>query len=527
MGKAKVIRELEKNKALSGYLFIRGFLVTDMDGLDLSGHPFYGNWHRQRLGGRLYVYSHHLTAVTLLEHEEAVFFMLGHAYNPFTMEHRESALLQRIAEAYGNEGFQEKLDELTGVFVFGVYAQGKLTFLVDPSGMQSACHGSINGYFFLSSHAQLAADLCGLEMAAFVKKLTAYKWYGRVMGPYLPADLTSFEPLKRVVPNISYTWDGTATAHRRFYPLKTLEIARDEEAYGKVIAEAAAILKNSMALVARKWERPAISLTGGIDSNTTFAAANGLYERFTAFTYVAAPKETIDAEAAEKIAKRFAVKHTLYSIPETADELPDYDAIAAIIAHNNAYAAIPSAHEMRKRVYLMRHLEADVEVKSWVSETIRAYWYKHYGRQSMPPLSAKLFRNLYKIFLLNRPLAHEVDKVFARYIADYEYAKVPVQYPPADLHFNEVTWGSWGGMNISEMKIYVDLTFIYNNRKFLDLLFRVPLDRRISDRHHLDMKKILNPELAEMGIRVVNMKETRLRSFLLNLVFSVNMALPF
>ena len=37
MGKAEVIREMENNKALSGYLFIRGFLVTDMDGLDLSG----------------------------------------------------------------------------------------------------------------------------------------------------------------------------------------------------------------------------------------------------------------------------------------------------------------------------------------------------------------------------------------------------------------------------------------------------------------------------------------------------------
>ena len=58
-------------------------------------------------------------------------------------------------------------------------------------------------------------------------------------------------------------------------------------------------------------------------------------------------------------------------------------------------------------------------------------------------------------------------------------------------------------MRISEMKYCFDITFAYNNRKFLDLLFRVPLDKRISDQHHLDMKKYLNPELGEMGIRVV------------------------
>ena len=66
---------------------------------------------------------------------------------------------------------------------------------------------------------------------------------------------------------------------------------------------------------------------------------------------------------------------------------------------------------MRKRIYLEKELQYDVEIKSWVSETIRAYWYKHYGRKSMPALSAKLFRNLYKIFITNRSLAHKIDKV--------------------------------------------------------------------------------------------------------------------
>ena len=134
---------------------------------------------------------------------------------------------------------------------------------------------------------------------------------------------------------------------------------------------------------------------------------------------------------------------------------------------------------------------------------------------------------MYKIFIANRGLAHKIDKVFAKYIEDFEYAKIPAQYPSADMHYNEVTWGSWGGMNISEMKYCFDITFIYNNRKFLDLLFKVPLERRISDQHHLDMKKYLNKELFDMNIRVVNMKETKFRAFALNVIFTINSWLPF
>ena len=132
-----------------------------------------------------------------------------------------------------------------------------------------------------------------------------------------------------------------------------------------------------------------------------------------------------------------------------------------------------------------------------------------------------------KIFIFNRRLAHKIDKLFAEYIDKYEYEKIPLSYPPADMHYNEVTWGSWGGLNITEMKYCFDITIIYNNRRFFDLMFRVPLEKRISDEHHLDMKRYLNPDLANMNIRVVNMKETKFRAKALNVIFTINSRLPF
>lgn len=516
---------LNSRSDLRKYLFIRGFLLTDRANLNLSEFPFYENWKKEALGGYV-AYVHRLTGFHSVEQGGRQFFLFGHSYNPFTEEIDEAVQLKRIADAYGSDVYQDRIDELTGVFAYGVIENSNITFLADPAGMQSAYFGCIDGHFYLTSHSQLIGDICHLQRSDLTEELLSYRWYYRVMGAYLPADMTQFDEVKRIVPNIAYTFAGSEVRHQRFYPLKPLSPIKSETEYWDIIREGANILKTNMRLVTEKWNNPQISLTGGIDSNTTFAAANGVYDKIKTFSYLSAKKEEIDVNAAEKIAGHFNVPWTLYRIPDDEESLRDYAEIAAIIDHNNGFITRRKGNECRKRVYLTEHLDCDVEVKSWVSETIRGYWYKHYGRSKMPPLSSKLFRNLYKIFLLNRHLAHKIDAVFEKYIRDFEYEKIPDCYPPADMHYNEVTWGSWGGLNISEMKIYSDITMIYNNRKFLDLMFRVPLKKRISDRHHLDMKRILNRELYDMNIRVVNMKETRLRAFLLNVIFTANMVLP-
>ena len=516
---------LSEHEGLQDDLFIRGFLITDREIADTDSFPFYGNWKKEKHQG-FYFMSHHLTEMHVYnKDEEHTFFIMGHAYNPFTMEFEEKKILSYIAEAYGTSQYLNRINEMTGVFVFGSIIGEKIYFLVDPSGMQSACYGKIGDFFYLSSHAQLIGDLCGLKMDGFVKELISYKWYGRVMGPYLPADLTSFSGVKRIVPDICYSYKDKVN-HKRFWPRKENVEARSDEEYKKVIEEAADILKNNMTLICKKWDKPWISLTGGIDSNSVFAAGNGGYDKFETFSYISAEKEIRDAEAAEKIAEHFGVTHHVYHIPNQNDEFDDFSEIVEVLHHNNGYAALSRDNELRKRIYLRRNAECDVEVKSWVSETIRAYWYKHYGRKTMPRLSPKLYRNLYKIFIADRKLAHKIDKIFARYIKEFEYDKIPDSYPTADIHYNEVTWGSWGGLNISEMKYCFDITLPYNNRKFLELLFRVPLEKRISDQHHLDMKRYLNPELADMNIRVVNMKETKFRAFALNVIFTINSFLP-
>ena len=516
---------LQQHPDLREDLFVRGFLVTDRADLPMEDFPFYGAWHSRRMAG-MHLYWHAKTGAHFYEADGLSLFMFGHAYNPFTMQSNEQEILALLAKHWETD-FYECLDELTGIFMLGVMTREALIFVTDASGIQSASCGVVDSCFYLSSHAQLIGDICELETDAFVKDLVAYRWYGRVLGPYLPADLTPFSCVKRVVPNQAYRYQGGVVTHKRFYPLKELPLHQTKEQYEAAIELGADILRRSMYLVSHKWNKPQISLTGGIDSNTTFAAANGLYSRIEAFSYLASEKERPDCQAAKRISDRFSVPWTLYSIPQNNGDVALFAVRKAVLMHNNGYVAATPDHELRKRMVLRDRFTGDVEVKSWVSETVRGYWYKHYERKSMPALSPKLYRNLYKIFMCNRRLAHRTDHVFAQYLAEYAYASIPSQYLPADLYFWEVAWGSWGSLNISEMKYYTDITIIYNNRKFLDLMLGVPLDVRIADTHHMDMKKLLNKDLWDMNIRVINQKETKARARLLDLIFTVNTHLPF
>lgn len=524
----KIFNDLNNRNDLQEHLFIRGFLVTNSKELfNTNGFPFYNNWNYKRVGSFQFL-THNKQHMYFFQDKIRTFFLVGHAYNPFTMEYEEEKILEKIALSFseGESAYFDAINELTGLFLLGYVEKDDMYFLLDPSGFQSGYYGEIDGDFFITSHEQLLGDLYDLKIDPFAEELVNYKWYAKFLGPHLPADLSKYSNIKRIIPNIYYSYVENNLEIERFYPKFEKKTCESEKDYQEVIEAAANIMRNNMELITKKWDNPQISLSGGIDSNTTFAAANGIYDKYETFSYVSKENEISDAEAAEEIAERFNVKHTTYIIPKDSEELRDYDILSRIIDHNNGYIQYVKDYEKRKRIMLMNDCAADVEVKSWGSETIRAIYHKHFGRESFPKLSGKLYRNLYKVFLSNRSLARKVDKLYEDYIEKYSYEETQDIIPPTDLYNWEVVWGSWGSANISEMKICFEHTVQYNNRKLLDLLFRVPLESRLSDQHHLDMKRYLNEELYDMNIQVVS-GGTNLKSKGANMIFSMNMILPF
>ena len=515
---------LDARPDLQPYLFCRGFLITDQD-LDTSDYPFYNNWSKTEIGYGYTAYVHHLQKTTLYETEDKSFYLIGHAYNPFTMEADEETILQHLSSAYNPIDY---MNELTGVFFLAIVDSHSFQIHVDASAQQWACYGIAQEHMYVTSHMRLVGDLLNLKMTDYSDRLIHYRWYHYMMGAYLPGDITCFKELTRVVPNTYVTFADHQFKVTRFYPSRPIKMCENDADYEAVIAEGVRILSNTMALIPRKWNHPAISLTGGIDSNTTFAAANGNYDKYSTFSYVSMYRESVDAEKAEEISKRFNVPWKRYDVPESNQDVPDFEIWKKLLEWNDGGIGSNSDSDIRKKVTLINNDVCDVEVKSWISETIRAYAYKYFGRTSFPKnLSARNYTSLYKIFFMDRRLVHETDRYFKEYWQHTDLKSRLFNCDESDFFVWEMMHGYKCGLNIGAMKTCFDITIPYNNRKLLDLLLRVPLERRLNDQLHLDLKKTLNEDLFNMNIRVVNLNETDRRKKMANLYYTINSILPF
>lgn len=518
---------LDEKVHLQKHLFEKGFLITDAAIEDTEGYPFYGNWDRETVG-KFDFLIYKTVKRYFVSSSVGTFFLIGHAFNPFTMTADETAILERIASVYDTPAYYDAIDELTGVFIMGVVRGDALEFLLDASGMQYGCYGRVDGHVYVTSHMRLIGDLRGLEEDPYVTRLIHYRWYRYMMGNYIAGDGTCYREIKRIVPNTAVSYDDGRFTVTRFYPRRALDMCETEEAYQSVIREAAEIMMNTMKLIPEKWERPSISLTGGVDSNTTFAAANGVYDRYSTFSYIAMHRESVDAEKAREISDRFGLKHTVYEIPEDNAAIADFEAYKLIFSYNGGDIGPSRDNDVRKKAYLLQCDIGDVEVKSWVSETIRAYAYKYFGRKRFPKsLKPRNYTSLYKIFFMNRKLVWETDRRFTAYLKDTCLKEHLYNYDESDFFVWEMMHGGKCGLNIGVMKMYIDIVIPYNNRKLLDLLLRVPLEKRISDQHHMDLKRYMNQELYDMNIRVVNLNQPESRAKALNIYYTVHSILPF
>lgn len=524
--KDNIRRILEEKPHLREHLFARGFLLTDKE-LDDTGYPFYGSWkHSCHRGYHFYI--HPKQKLHYLETEESLFFLIGHAYDPFTMEIDESRILLSMAAA-DSQGRRTILNQLTGLFTLGWVENGKMVLFSDCTSMQIAYYGFIGGHLYVSTHMQLIGDICDLPVSDYVRRLTAYRFY-RFYGAFLPGDLSSYKEVKRIVPNMELHFSNGNFRTERFYPRKDMTPRVTEEEYAEGISMICDIMKRNMELIARKWEKPAISVTGGMDSKGALAAANGVYDKFQYFSYISMPGEVIDAEAAAKICQAVRVPHRIDRISDTDGDFPDIEEFRAILAHNFGNIGPNNPNDVRKRVFYTdpAHCTFDVEAKSWVSEIGRANYYKKFGFKKMPRrLSPRQMTTMYKLFLHDRKLAAETDDIFRQYIADTDFDGI-CNYDASDMYLWEMRYGSWGGQVItSEQRFAFDITIPYNNRLLMDIFMTLPIEKRISDQAHRDMIRQLNPAIDQTGITITNYNETKSRMYKEKLYYLVHTHIPF
>ena len=314
-----------------------------------------------------------------------------------------------------------------------------------------------------------------------------------------------------------YVENKSAPVTKRYYPTSSINCKETEEEYHQTICELSEIMSRSMKLIAQKWagRRIAISLTGGNDSKTTLACANGNYEQFDYFSYISNEAESVDAYAAKEICRQLKLPHNIYEIEQNDFKLDGIEVFRKIMECNAGCIGKNNANDVRKRLVLSYNRDFDVEVKSWVNEIGRARFHKRYNKKSFPKkLTASYCRTLYKI-IFSPSLIHKTNGVFRSYLNKYYSDGVLERVSWPDLYYWEYVWGSGEGLFLtSEHKVAYDITIPFNNRRYLEKMLTVPLDKRINDSIPKDIIAFRNRQLAECGISVKDIGYTDFRTVL-------------
>lgn len=513
--KAQISAVLERNTELREALYNRGFVLTN-DSVDIDGaYPFYGNWREIPVSGNYKIYAHKNTQVTTYSSDTRIHFLIGHCYDPYHMIVREKESLERLAQAEQSEYWNEE-SNLTGVFCIGYVDANEIVYTTDCAGMQLVYYGIIGEKLYVTSHAKLVADLKGLKQSEYIRKLTSNRFW-HYWGTWLPGALSPFEEMERMVPNHFARYDGTAIKVQRFYPTKKIKETTSEKEYQDTIHELGRIMSNTMECIARKWpeKKVSISVTGGRDSLTTLACSNKVYDKYGYFSYISNVDESVDAYAARDILGHLGLEHQLIEIPDEWDGYKDLEAFKLVMECNNGCIGENNTNDLKKRLYFYKNPPCDVEVKSWVNEMGRGWYYNKYEKKSFPKYPyAAYWRAMHKVYLTPY-LIRETDKVFANYLAKYYDKECFDNLSWLELYFWEFAWsGGEGCFLTTEHRISYDITIPFNNRKYIELMLTVPLEKRKVDSIPNDLIVYEEPRIAQTGITVHDISHTHLRALL-------------
>lgn len=522
--KEEVKSILDKNNMYRDKLYCRGFMVTNGITLNLSEYPFYSNWSCEELpvtncARKFYLYLHKDAHAHYYNDGDKTFFIIGHAYNPYKMKWDEDEILRDLSVAHqdGMDRFWDVESELTGVFCLGYIQADEVIFSTDCAGMQMVYHGTNNGDLYLASHSKLVADLFGYKQTDYIRRLTNTR-YWHYWGTYLPGDLSPYAELKRTNPNFYGMYRDGSIEMIRYFPTQKIEEIKSEEEYQAIIKELGRVMSNTMELIAKKWpnKQAAISVTGGRDSLTALSCANRVYDQFRYFSYISNYDESVDAYAARDICKALDLEHDIIEIPKDDALYNDLSLFKMIMECNAGCIGENNENDLRKRLYFVKHPPCEMEIKSWVNELGRAWFWNKFNKKKFPKKPTPMYlRALYKIHFIPR-LIKDTDKVMKDYLEHYLGSDKDFKFSWVEQFYWEHGWsGSEGMFLTSEHRVSYDITIPFNNRKYVATMFKVPLEKRKVDRIPIDLIEYEEPRISETRINIHDVSHTNLRAEIL------------
>ena len=497
-------------------IFEQGYLLTNDNCSLESSFPFLDNWREVDIAGKAHFYVHRTQKTYVYAGNQSVCFLLGHAYDPFSGEWDEHTIIRTISET-ANGNYQHAIpliNNLTGLFLFGMFTDQGLFLCGDFESMRSSYYGMVGERWYVSSHEEIVAWLQPLTSNPYVERLENYRWY-HLYGEGLPGDISHYKELKKIICNNYVVLRNGIFSSHRFYPVQPLTMCKDENDYQRTVEEIAFAMETSMDLIVKKWPKPAVSVTGGRDSKGSLAAASHLGDSIQYYSYNSQYAEKIDCEAAEQICQSVGVKHTTYNIPLNRRIYPEYDLVRAILCVNSNRKYF-NHNDIMKRIYFRKEHPFDVEIKSWTSEIGRAFYYKRYGVKKLQKnCTARRVNAMNNIFLFHPVLMYQTDAEYRRYLKSSQYNEHMFNYDWSDIVDLEMRDSRWGADVIScEHMFSHDVTIPYNNRRLGDLFLSVPFDKRLADQTHIDFTDRLCPAVNAANVNIKDFAHNNIRMWM-------------
>lgn len=520
--RAEIETLLKKKPEYRDCLFARGYFVTNDNSIEANEYPFYGQWQYENVGDYR-VFVHKNENYYFFNEGEKKYLIIGNAYNPISMKWKEEELLKDCASASTVDEFYKEINNWTGAFVLFVIDNNGLSVLTDPSSMKMCNYGIANSFVYLSSHAQLLADVLDVPMTDYATKIRSTKMYNTGMR-WMPGNTTAYENIYRLECNIIGKYNNIKAefSRSRFWPLKSHNEFITTEDFERGTKEIYELIHNNLLLSLKKWQAPAITLTGGMDSGCTFACSKGITEKFRIVSYDCKDQERKDSDMAKRICDKVDMKHYQYHIPESNSSVRDYDEICMIIDHNTSYVLNNAEEEIRK-IIVFRDIDGfDVELKSDIAEIGRAFYGQKYGMKMPRTFTARQAAILQTRFLFMPSLFRKTRRVYKKHLEDINLTKPLFNYDHSDLIYWEYRIAICSAYTTLSMGMTnYTMTFPYNNRRILETFLCFPYELRVTDYPQNKIIRNVMPEMILEEGKVENKYLTKKRVMLEKAFFKI------
>ena len=384
---------------------------------------------------------------------------------------------------------QAFIDRLIGRFVVIRIrtSDRSVSIQTDAIGLRAVYFSRAPGSCIAGSHAGLVARArAGAPVSAAA---LPHKWG-------YPGMSTPFPGVLRVPPNCELFLDDGAL--QRFFPLDPVPPCALETAWDFALDQAG----RAMRLLASR-NRILMSLSGGLDSRTTLAAARPVWDRVEFFTYHETGSNPerlrIDLHIARDIVARLGLRHTELAMSRFQ---PPPEALLAL--RENVFTR--HMHGVASAYLTVFACREYVHVRSNLLELFRA------GTRTDPPASggavivsppdsASAAANHYLSRGKFAQSGHEhVLSAFEQFFAETDFARACSMVSPWDLYFIEHRMGAWQAGVVAESDLAFDTVIAFNSRAIIRRFLGVPERERRDTRYLESWIAASVPEIADIPV---------------------------